>query len=340
MINVGIVGLGFMAATHVKAYRKISNARIAAICNPSGRHLDGDLSNVGGNIGPADDVKLDMSQIKACRSFEELLADPAVDVVDICTPTTAHPALSIAALQAGKHVICEKPLARTARLAREIIETAAKAKSFLMPAMCLRFWPEWTWLKNAIDRSTFGRVLAARFRRVAEPPGWGQRNFLDGQQSGGALLDLHIHDSDFVQYCFGRPKSVYSTGFTKVSGAIDHVVTQYQVADGTVVHAEGSWAMTKGFGFNMSYTAVFERATADYDIARGPSPLMLFEEDQSPRVIQCEGGDGYVGELSHMIDSIQSGKPPIVVTPHDGLSSIEICEAEEQSVKTGQIVLL
>src|SRR5438874_4423513 len=135
MINVGIVGLGFMAATHVKAYRKLPNARIVAVCNPSGLHLDGDLSKVGGNIGPADDVKLDMSQIRACRSFTELLADPAVALVDICTPTQAHPALSIAALRAGKHVICEKPLARTASLAREIIDTAAKAKSFFMPAM-------------------------------------------------------------------------------------------------------------------------------------------------------------------------------------------------------------
>src|SRR6185503_15008038 len=132
-----------------------------------------------------------------------------------------------------------------------------------------RFWPGWSWLKDAINDGRYGRVLGARFRRVAEPPGWGQKNFFNGAESGGGLFDLHIHDTDFVQFCFGRPKAVYSTGYHKFSGAIDHVVTQYQVASGTMVHAEGSWAMTPGFGFSMSYTVNFQEATADYDLARG-----------------------------------------------------------------------
>src|ERR1051325_8728872 len=101
-----------------------------------------------------------------------------------------------------------------------------------MPAMCLRFWPEWAWVKRAIDDGRFGKVLAARFRRVAEPPGWGQHNFLEGSKSGGALLDLHIHDVDFVLQCFGRPCAVFATGYTKLSGAVDHVVAQYQFPAG------------------------------------------------------------------------------------------------------------
>jgi predicted dehydrogenase len=225
-------------------------------------------------------------------------------------------------------------------LARTIAEAAAKAKGFFMPAMCLRFWPEWAWVKNAIDQNTYGRVLAARFRRVAEPPSWSRDTYFKGEDSGGGLLDLHIHDTDFVQFCFGRPRSVFSTGFSRFSGAIDHVVTQYQVASGASVYAEGSWIMTEGFGFNMAYTVVFENATADYDFARGAEPLRLFEKGQAPRAVQCEGGDGYVGELRHMIQAIQSGQPPSIVTVQDGLSAVEICEAEEQSVKTGQVVAL
>jgi len=107
--------------------------------------------------------------------------------------------------------------------------------------MCLRFSPEWVWLQKAIRTGTYGQVLAARFRRVAEPPAWGQKNFFNGAESGGGLFDLHIHDTDFVQYCFGRPEAVFSTGYSKMSGAIDHVVTQYQFASGPIVHAEGSW---------------------------------------------------------------------------------------------------
>jgi predicted dehydrogenase len=175
---------------------------------------------------------------------------------------------------------------------------------------------------------------------VAQPPGWGQKVFLDGKLSGGALLDLHIHDTDFVQFCFGRPKAVFSTGFSKVSGRIDHVDTQYQVGSGASVSAEGSWAMTEGFGFNMSYTVVFENATADYDIARGADALKLFEKGKEPRVLKPEGKDGYAGELQHMLDCICSGKPPAVVTAQDGVGAVEICEAEERSVNSGQIVSL
>jgi len=151
---------------------------------------------------------------------------------------------------------------------------------------------------------------------------------------------LHIHDTDFVQFCFGRPRSVFSIGFTKVSGAIDHVVTQYQVESGASVHAEGSWAMAEGFGFSMGYTAVFEEATADYDIARGKRALQLFQKGKAPRTIRCPGQDGYVQELRYMIESIQNGTPPTLVTVEDGVGSVEICEAEERSIRTGKVLWL
>jgi predicted dehydrogenase len=340
MINIGIVGLGFMAATHLRAYRQVEGARITALCNPSGRHLDGDFTHVAGNVGATDPVKLDMTGVKATRRFADLLSDAEIHAIDICAPTRAHAELAMATLRTGKHVLCEKPLARTSRVAREIAGVAAQSKGIFMPAMCLRFWPEWAWVKEAIADQRFGKVLAARFRRVAEPPGWGKNTFFNGAESGGALFDLHVHDTDFVQFCFGKPVSVFSMGYSKFSGAVDHVVTQYHVASGAIVHAEGSWAMAPGFGFNMSYTVNFERATADYDIARGKEALRLAEEGQTARVIHCDGPDGYVGELRHFVAAIQSSRPPTVVTAQDGIDSVEICEAEERSVQSGQVIFI
>src|SRR5947207_9669374 len=111
-VRIGIVGLGFMAATHLRAYQKVPGALIAALCSPSGRHLDGDFTTVAGNINTGEPLKLDVTNIRGFRNFEEMIAMPDLDLVDICAPTAAHPSLAKAALAAGKHVLCEKPMAR------------------------------------------------------------------------------------------------------------------------------------------------------------------------------------------------------------------------------------
>ena len=339
-INVAVVGLGFMGITHLKAYRQLPNARIAALCDAARLPVDGVLAAAGGNIGSDESLTFDMTRVKATADLAELLEDPAIDLIDICVPTLAHPKLAIAALRAGKHVICEKPLARTAAAAREIADAAATAKGFFMPAMCLRFWPEYAWLKQVIDRQTHGRVLAARFRRVSEPPAWGREHFFDGAKSGGAILDLHIHDVDFVQYCFGRPEAVYAQGFSQYSGEIDHVVAQYQVACGAAVSAEGGWVMGDGHGFEMAFTVIFENATLDFNCTRGADGLRLFENGQPARTIAVAAGDGYLGELGYMLQCITAGRAPDIVTGRDGASAVEICEAEGESIRTGRLVTL
>ena len=340
MINVAVVGLGFMGVTHIKAYLQLKNARLAAICDAARLPVNGDFSSISGNIPGWEPLKLDVSNMKVTRDLNELLADPSIDVIDLCVPTPAHVKLATLALKAGKHVVCEKPLARTSAQCREILAAADQSSGYFMPAMCMRFWPGWSWLKSAIDEQTYGKVKAARFRRVGEPPAWGREGYFNGAASGGALLDLHIHDTDFVQYLFGRPKAVYSQGFSFYSGAIDHVVTQYTVACGASVSAEGSWMMSDGFGFHMAYTLVFERATVDFDLSRGADALKIFEQGKGARVITPEAGDGYSGELGYFIDCVANRRPPARLTGRDGLSAVEICEAEEKSIQTGLPVAL
>ena len=338
-IGVGVVGLGFMGTTHLRQYSKLPHVRIVAVCDAVRIPDSGKLSQVAGNLGGDEPLHLDWSAIRATRRFEDLLVDPEVELVDLCVPTPLHADMAIAALEAGKHVVCEKPLARTAALAHRIADVAERVRVFFLPAMCIRFWPEYAWLKEAISSGRYGRVRAARFRRVSEPPGW-SRDFLDGSKSGGALLDLHIHDVDFVQFCFGKPRAVMAVGGSWISGAVDHVVALYKVASGAVVSAEGGWCMTRGFGFHMGFTVQFERATVDYDVNRGPEALKLFEEGQPPRVVKCEGPDGYYGELSYMVECIRSGRRPERVTAREAAVAVEICEAEERSIQTGSVVEL
>lgn len=336
-VNVAVVGLGFMGLTHIKSYQQLPGARIVAVCDAVRLPVNGVLPGISGNITGSDVIDLGQS-IRTYSKLEDLLADDEVELVDLCVPTPLHVPQTLAALQAGKHVLCEKPLARTSALSREIVNAAKSAKGFFMPAMCMRFWPGWAWLKDLAAQNTYGKILTARFRRVSAPPGWSRDSYFKGGDSGGALLDLHIHDTDFVQFLFGRPTSVFSTGQSRFSGAIDHVVTQYKVAEGATVYAEGSWLLTSGF--SMAFTVVFERATIDFESARGTDALQLMEEDHPARFIKPEGVDGYVEELRHFLIAIQSNQPPTVVTAADGLSAVEICEAEEKSVQTGRVIEL
>ncbi len=334
-VNVAVVGLGFMGVTHIKAYQQNPAAKIVAVCDSMRAPVNGILAGVQGNISGSGDLDLGR-ELRVYRALDEVLADPGVDLVDLCVPTPLHHEQSIAALKAGKHVLCEKPLALTSARSREIVAAAKAAKGFFMPAMCMRFWPGWAWLKQLVDDKTYGKVQAARFRRMSETPAWSKGTYAQGNSSGGALFDLHIHDTDFVQFLFGRPASVFATGVTRGANSVDHVVTQYHYANGPAVYAEGSWLLTKGF--NMSYTMLFERATVDFDLSRGADALQLTEEGKESATVKAGDGDGYGAEIAYMLKCVQSGTPPKVVTAQDGLSAVEICEAEEESVKTGKVV--
>lgn len=337
MLRVGLIGLGFMGKVHLGAYAKLAGVEVGAVSDADPKRAKGDLSTGGADNIAADQItQLDMTRIKGTTDPKELMGFDDIDIIDICVPTPFHTDLAIAALATGKHVLCEKPLARTSAEAKRIADAANKAKGFFMPAMCMRFWPHWAWLKQAVDQKRYGRVLGAVFRRAAQMPGgW----FGKGEWSGGALLDLHIHDTDFVHFLFGEPQSVSSRGYSKTSGEIDHIVTQYAYADGpSAVHAEGAWCLADGYGFTMRYTVNFENATADFDIGRDPQLVVHAKGKSEP--ITVPDGDGYEAELAYFVDCINKGQRPTVVTAQDAVTSIAITEAEGRSIATGQPVKL
>jgi predicted dehydrogenase len=337
-VNVAVIGLGLMGVTHLRAYLANPLARVVAVSDAYRTPENGILKGVSGNVQGSGDIDLGPG-IRVFQKPEDMLADPEVQLVDICTPTPLHAEQVIAAMKAGKHVICEKPLARSSSSAREILSVAAVSPGFLMPAMCMRFWPGWSWIKRIVQEETYGKVLAAGFTRVSAMPSWSsQGTYASGADTGGALFDLHIHDADFINHLFGRPKAVFSTGVLGAGGSINHVMTQYVYPDGPLVHAEGGWLRAKGF--NMAYTLLCERATIDFDLERGADALKVTESGGDAEVIQLDPGDGYTMEIQYILECVSQGRAPQVVTALDGMTALEICEAEEQSVRSGQPVSL
>ncbi|WP_428386183.1 Gfo/Idh/MocA family protein [Mucisphaera sp.] len=334
MIKVGVCGLGMMGNTHLDAYTRLEGVEVAAVADANPDRLSGS-EKAGGNIEGQAQGGFDLQKVKRYTDAKELIDDPDIDVVDICLPTPAHLRFAIQALDAGKHVLIEKPLARTSDQARQLVEAADRAAGLSMVAMCMRFWPGWSWLKETIDDKTYGRVQAATFRRVASHPGGAF--YLDGDACGGAALDLHIHDTDFVQYCFGMPRAVSSRGYSSLTHKIDHITTQYHYDGIPLVVAEGGWAMAKSFPFTMQYAVNFERATAVFDLA-AEEPLTIYYGDGGSEAISLDPGMGYEHELAYFIRCIKEGSEPTAVTLRDASLALRIVEAEVESARSGQVV--
>jgi predicted dehydrogenase len=340
-VRVGIVGLGFMGKQHLDIYLANPKAQVVAFADVDEKKRAGDWSSIGGNIeGKGGAAAFDPKSLKAFASLDEMLAAGCVDLVDITLPTYLHVEAAVKALQAGVHVLCEKPLAVSSKEADKVVKAAAKAKGRFMTAMCMRFWPGWTWLKEAVEKKTYGRLCAAVFKRFGSTPRWSWQNWLlTPKLSGSALLDLHIHDTDFVQFLLGRPKAVFSvgTGGKATKGGIDHVVTQYIYGRNLVVSAEGGWHADPGYGFTMRYTAVFEKATADFDLGR-EKKLAVHLADGRTEYPQLADTTGWAQEIDYFLDCIAGGKPVTTVTPKDARQAVAICEAELKSIQTGKVV--
>jgi predicted dehydrogenase len=341
-VKTGVIGLGFMGKTHLGFHLKNPRAQLVAFCDQDAKKAAGDFGAVGGNIGGQAGLSIPPGA-KGYQKPEDLINNPNVELVDICLPTYLHAEYSIKALQAGKHVLCEKPLAPDVKQADAIVKAAKKAKGFFMCAQCMRFWPGWTWLKEAVQNKKYGKVHSAVFRRFSATPTWSWDNWiLNPKLSGSALYDLHIHDTDYIRYVFGDPKAVFSigNGGKATKGGIDQVVTSYLYGDkNLLVSAEGGWNADPSFAFVMRYTVIFEKATADFDLSREGKVLLLSEAGKKEaEVIPLESFTGWEGEVDYFLKCVEDGKRPKVMTPQEARDSVALVTAELQSIKKRKVV--
>lgn len=340
MLSIGIVGLGFMGKAHFDVYQTMGGkAAATAIVEPDTRKRAGDLSGVTGNVGDVSS-KPDFSRVRMYAKLADMLADGAVDVVDVTVPSFLHKEMVLASLAAGKHVICEKPLALNHADALEMAAAARRAGRFLFPAHCVRFWPAYRRAYEIVRSGEYGAVRTARFIRLSFAPNWNWDSWvLDAARSGGAPLDFHIHDSDFVLHLFGMPKAVTSHGGGRRTdgGNIDHIATAYHYGDDRLILAEGGWEYSAGFPFSMTFAIHMERTTLHLE---PDGKLRLCRDGLAPEILPVEPGDGWRHELNHFVDCILAGRESGTITAGDAADSIKLVLAEVESVRTGRRVEL
>ncbi|UCD28460.1 MAG: Gfo/Idh/MocA family oxidoreductase [Planctomycetota bacterium] len=341
MIRVGLIGAGFIGRNHFNQYEQMTDrSKVVALCDKEPNRRAGDWTDVGGNVGDMQGTKRDLGDIKQYADWHDLIADPEVEMVDICVPTYLHAEMSIAALKAGKHVLCEKPMALSVEQCDKMLAAAAKSKQKFMIAQCIRFWPMCVWLKEVIDDKRFGTLRALQLRRQASTPDYSLNNWiLDPELSGGAILDLHVHDTDWTIHMFGKPKSITAQAYPQPNGAFDRVHALWHYRNDLVVQIEGFWDMPPGFGFNMGFTARFDQASVVFDLNSG-KPLTILKPDGKDETPQMPEKDGYYKEIEYFLGCIQKNEDPKISTPAESRDAVAIALAEKESAQTGKPVTI
>ncbi|MFO0952281.1 MAG: Gfo/Idh/MocA family oxidoreductase [Isosphaeraceae bacterium] len=213
MVGIGIVGIGFMGMIHYHAASRVAGARVAALCTRDPRKLAGDWTSIQGNFGPRGSM-MDLSAHKLYADPDELFADPSVDLVDLCVPNDDHARLAIRALEAGKHVLVEKPIAVSPADAEAMLATARERGRLLMVAHVLPFVPEFAFAAEAVRSGRYGALRAGHLTRIIARPDWSSA-IKDVAKTGGPAVDLHIHDTHFLGLLCGVPRGVRSRGIVE-----------------------------------------------------------------------------------------------------------------------------
>jgi len=336
MINAAIIGMGGISGAHLPFYLKNKDkVKFYAGCDIIEERATG-KDKVDINIQYCgEDAALDHL---VYTDYLELLKNPQIHAVDICTPTYLHAEIAISALKAGKDVICEKPMALSIENAEAMIKAATESGRKLMIAQCIRFSPQYEYIIELKKNKKYGNLLSANFVRNSALPSWGENSWYSNLElSGGAILDLHIHDTDFIRYGFGMPKTVYTMG-NEYNGDINYVVTHYNYGEGEpLITAEGGWGQCPcDFPFRMDFTAYFEEAIIDYK----DYILTVYPKNEKKIVPTFSDKSIYELELEYFYDAIANNTTIEKSSALTTLDTIKLINAEKESFHSKQSVKL
>ncbi len=340
-VRIGVIGLG-VGKSHIKSYQQHPSAEVVAIADPDPARLAevGDRFNVPSRY----------------ESAASMFASEKLDVVSIATPNKFHKPLTLAALKAGCHVLCEKPMAMNAREARDMLAAAKKARKHLMINFSYRFYGQSVALKKEVEAGTLGDIYFARtiWHRRRGMPGFGGWFGQKSLAGGGPLIDLGVHRLDLALWLMGYPKPVWVIGSAynhiaaaqakkerKAFDVEDMAVGMVKFANGATLEIEASWAAniaeaelmeTRLFGtkgglvqrnvgeaYDFEAELYVERDGAQYDMKLHPP---VPSASSAPEVL---------------VDAVL-GKCAPIATGEEGLIVMELLDAIYKSAATGRPV--
>ncbi len=315
-MKIALIGVGGMGSVHFNVYKNMKDIEFVACC----------------------DVRLDMLKekigdlpIRAYSDMDELLAVEKPDMVDICTPTYLHAEQAIKAMEAGAHVLSEKPMGLNLPECRTIQETIAKTGKRYMVAQVVRFMNAYKYLKAIIDAKKHGKLETLTMQRYSQVPLWSWENwFLDEAKSGHVALDLMIHDIDYMQSLLGDPEKIVGVYHPMTDTKSNYAYANYIYKD-CVASIETGWYNDQKLRFNASFKAVFENGNLvldkDGNLTECGEPVDFANaESIGSTGINISNVDGYAGEIKYFIDCIRSGEPNSAATSESTAATIALVE--------------
>lgn len=345
MIRVGIAGIGFMGLIHYLAYQRVRGMRVDAIYSGSAKKRAGDWRGIHGNFGPRGS-KMDLQGVRTYDRIEKLLNDPNLDLIDITLPPYLHANTAIAALQAGKHVFCEKPISLDPNDAKRMVQTATKARRQLLIGHVLPFFPEYKWARRVIDSGKYGKLVGGSFRRVCSDPDW-LKDYWNAKKVGGPMLDLHVHDAHFIRMLFGMPKSVSTQGRLRGQQP-EYWQSSFRFGNPkTFVSATSGTIDQQGRPFTHGFEIFLQKATLCFDFAVvknqgsylcqptlfGPNGKVVF-----PKMGDGDPLDCFHAQLSEVARSVRTGKTSSILAGTLARDALQLCHAQAKSLRTQRIV--
>ena len=329
-MRIGILGSGFMGTTHARAYAKIPGVSIAAV---SSRNLDR-AEKLAKEVGA-----------RATIENRSIIDDPSIEAISNTLPTHLHAETTITALKAGKHVLLEKPFALTGADCDDMIATAKETDRTLMVAHVLRFWGEYVSLVELVHSGKLGKPISAVAARLSQLPAWADW-FLNPIWSGGAVLDLCVHDFDALNWLFGTPKSVYARGEELKPGLWNdiHALVDYGGANGFV---EGSEFMPQGYPFTAAMRVLCESGVVEFmfraggvSVEMGGGASLMVHEAGKAYPLTAKPGDAYDNQASYFVDCMRKGIKPTLGTPEQARIAVATANAAGRSLENGAVTNL
>jgi len=336
-IKVGLIGCGNIGAGgHLPAYAHIPEAELVAVCDA---------------VEELAHAAAERSGATAYTDYRQLLEQEDVEMVDICVPTYLHAQAAIAAIKAGKHVLCEKPIAHTLEAADAMIEAAQANGAKLMIGQVRRFDHRYASIKAQIDAGKVGRPV---FIRRAErqflpfpPDAWQW----DPKRGGGVILDIGVHATDLFRWfldedaveVYAVAKSVREAA--REAGSFDHAMITCKFDGGGVGFAEASWAYPQGFGGTLyaQLDVVGTEGKIQY-ADKDTNPMLTYTTEKGhelPRYFRFMSTTEYAfeEEIRHFVRCVLNDREP-AVSPQDARAALEMALAAQRSAETGQPVQL